>query len=89
MAPVQNGSILGGDTVDKLVGMIFSPGRKNSSESSLSLSFWASCVRSSIVEKENYVRRRLLRKFWIDGRDLNCFFTRFNTTQFFARIYVV
>lgn len=38
MAPVQNGSILGGDTVDKLVGMIFSPGRKNSSESSLSLS---------------------------------------------------
>lgn len=44
MAPVQNGSILGGDTVDKLVGMIFSPGRKNSSESSLSLSLGIVCA---------------------------------------------
>lgn len=44
MAPVQNGSILGGDTVDKLVGMIFSPGRKNSSESSLSLSLGVVCA---------------------------------------------
>lgn len=26
---------LGGDTIDKLVGMMFSPGRKNSSESFL------------------------------------------------------
>lgn len=45
MAPVQNGSILGGDTVDKLVGMIFSPGRKNSSEFfSLSFSLGVVCA---------------------------------------------
>lgn len=69
VALVQNGSlrsILGGDTIDKLVGIMFSPGRKNSSESFL----WA-CDHRSSKRTRKLCAKKVVEEVFDRWRDLD------------------
>lgn len=59
-------SILGGDTIDKLVGMMFSPGRKNSSEFFL----WA-CDHRSSKRTRKLCAKKVVEEVFNRWRDLD------------------